>query len=89
MFIHNKSWPYWSSTIIANDTENAWVVEFTNGRQYSDCLTKGAPIYCEFTVEGSKKMCRGAAKLFPAPANKDFTAGNYSAASDTVAIVTQ
>ena len=52
-------------------------------------LPKGAPIYCEFTVEGSKKMCRGAAKLFPAPANKDFTAGNYSAASDTVAIVTQ
>ena len=52
-------------------------------------LPKGAPIYCEFTVEGSKGMYRGAAKLFPAPANKDFTVGNYSAASDTVAIAAQ
>lgn len=52
-------------------------------------LLKGAPIYCEFTVEGSKDIYRGAAKLFPAPANKDFTAGNYSAGSDTVAIAAQ
>ena len=49
-------------------------------------LPKGAPIYCEFTIEGSKEMYRGAAKLFPAPANKDFTASNYSAASDFVAV---
>ncbi|MEA3491695.1 MAG: hypothetical protein U9R27_07315 [Campylobacterota bacterium] len=49
-------------------------------------LVKGAPLYCEFTVEGSKEIYRGAAKLFPAPANKDFTASNYSAASDSVAI---
>jgi len=52
-------------------------------------LLKGAPIYCEFTIEGSKEMYRGAAKLFPAPANKDFTASNYSAGSDTVAIAAQ
>ncbi|MGR8979201.1 MAG: hypothetical protein ACU84H_03795 [Gammaproteobacteria bacterium] len=26
---------------------------------------RGGPIYCEFTVEGSKKWYRGAAKLFP------------------------
>jgi len=52
-------------------------------------LPKGAPIYCEFTIEGSKEMYRGAAKLFPAPANKDFTSSNYSAASDTVAIAAQ
>ena len=52
-------------------------------------LPKGAPIYCEFTIEGSKEMYRGAAKIFPVPANKDFTAGNYSAGSDTVAIAAQ
>ena len=52
-------------------------------------LPKGAPLYCEFTVEGSKGMYRGAAKLFPIPANKDFTASNYSAGSDTVAIAAQ
>ncbi|MEA3419470.1 MAG: hypothetical protein U9Q90_08745 [Campylobacterota bacterium] len=52
-------------------------------------MPKGAPIYCEFTVEGSKEMYRGAAKLFPTPANKDFTASNYSAASDSVAIAAQ
>ena len=52
-------------------------------------LPKGAPIYCEFTVEGSKDMYRGAAKLFPAPTNSDFTASNYSAASDFVAIAAQ
>lgn len=52
-------------------------------------LPKGAPIYCEFTVEGSKNMYRGAAKLFPAPANSDFTASDYSAASDFVAIAAQ
>jgi len=37
-------------------------------------LPKGAPIYCEFTVEGSKEMYRGAAKLFPAPAGSDTVA---------------
>ena len=52
-------------------------------------LPKGAPIYCEFTVEGSKDMYRGAAKLFPAPTNSDFTASDYSAASDFVAIPAQ
>lgn len=52
-------------------------------------LPKGAPIYCEFTVEGSKDMYRGAAKLFPAPTNRDFTASGYSAASDFVAIAAQ
>ncbi len=52
-------------------------------------FVKGGPIYCEFTVEGSKDMYRGAAKLFPAPANSDFTASDYSAASDFVAIAAQ
>ena len=37
-------------------------------------LPKGAPLYCEFTVEGSKGMYRGAAKLFPAPAGSDTVA---------------
>ena len=36
VFIHSDSWSYWSSTTVANDTENAWVVEFTNGYQYND-----------------------------------------------------
>ncbi len=52
-------------------------------------LPKGAPIYCEFTIEGAKDMYRGAAKLFPAPTNSDFTASDYSAASDFVAIAAQ
>ena len=48
--------------------------------------SKGAPIYCEFSVEGSKDMYRGAAKLFPTPTDSDFTDPDYSAASDFVAI---
>ena len=35
-FLHSDSCSYWSSTTVANDTENAWVVEFTNGYQYND-----------------------------------------------------
>lgn len=35
----------------------------------------GGPIYCEFTVEGSKKFYRGAAKIFhPKPHESDFVA---------------
>ena len=34
----------------------------------------GGPIYCEFTVEGSKDMYRGAAKLYPDPTGTDITA---------------
>ena len=34
----------------------------------------GGPIYCEFTVEGSKDMYRGAAKLYPHPTGTDITA---------------
>ena len=41
---------------------------FVNG------LEDGGPIYCEFTVEGSKKHFRGAAKLFHAPNSSDFVA---------------
>lgn len=37
-------------------------------------LPDGGPIYCEFTVEGSKEMYRGAAKLFHAPNSSDFVA---------------
>lgn len=39
-----------------------------------DGLPDGGPIYCEFTVEGSKKRYRGAAKLFHAPNSSDFVA---------------
>ncbi|WP_415406151.1 hypothetical protein ACLHDG_10320 [Sulfurovum sp. CS9] len=35
---------------------------------------EGGPIYCEFTVEGSKDMYRGAAKLYPHPTGTDITA---------------
>lgn len=35
---------------------------------------EGAPIYCEFTVKGSKKHYRGVAKLFHAPNSSDFVA---------------
>ncbi len=49
-------------------------------------LPNGAPIYCEFTIEGSKDMYRGAAKLFPVPSDLDFTDPAYSAASDFVAV---
>ena len=34
----------------------------------------GGPIYCEFTVEGSKNMYRGVAVLFHPPASSDFAA---------------
>ncbi len=47
---------------------------------------EGGPIYCEFTIEGSKDMYRGAAKLFPEPTDSDFTDPDYSAASDFVAV---
>ena len=39
-----------------------------------DGLDQGGPIYCEFTVEGSKKHYRGVAKLFRAPNSSDFVA---------------
>jgi len=39
-----------------------------------DGLPDGAPIYCEFTVEGSGKKYRGVAKLFHAPNSSDFVA---------------
>lgn len=35
-------------------------------------LEEGGPIYCEFTVEGSEKEYRGAAKLFRLPNSSDF-----------------
>ena len=35
-------------------------------------LPDGGPIYCEFTVEGSEKDYRGAAKLFHLPNSSDF-----------------
>ena len=35
-------------------------------------LPEGGPIYCEFTVQGSKKDYRGAAKLFHLPNSSDF-----------------
>lgn len=34
----------------------------------------GAPIYCEFTVDGAKDQYRGTAKLFHAPNGSDFVA---------------
>ena len=49
-------------------------------------FVKGGSIYCEFTIEGSKDMYRGAAKLFPEPTDSDFTDPDYSAASDFVAV---
>ena len=40
---------------------------------FIDGLVNGGPIYCEFTVEGSKKWYRGAAKLFrDVPNQTDF-----------------
>jgi hypothetical protein len=39
-----------------------------------DGFKDGAPIYCEFTVEGSKAQYRGTAKLFHAPNSSDFVA---------------
>ena len=49
-------------------------------------FVKGGSIYCEFTIEGSKDMYRGAAKLFPEPTDSAFTDPDYSAASDFVAV---
>lgn len=49
-------------------------------------MPNGAPLYCVFTVEGSKEMYRGAGKIFPVPVNKDFRASDYSAPSDTLVI---
>ncbi len=37
-------------------------------------LPKGAPLYCEFTVEGDDDMYRGVAVLYHAPAGSDFVA---------------
>jgi len=35
---------------------------------------KGGPLYCEFTVEGNKKMYRGVAVLFHSPKGNDSVA---------------
>lgn len=35
-------------------------------------VENGAPIYCEFTFEGSEREFRGAAKLFHLPNSSDF-----------------
>jgi len=43
VFLHSYSWSYWSSTTVANDTEYAWVVEFTNGHQYNNDYYKDIP----------------------------------------------
>lgn len=40
--------------------------------QFVQGLEEGAPMYCEFTVQGSKNDFRGAAKLFPWPNGSDF-----------------
>jgi len=37
-------------------------------------LPKGAPLYCEFSVEGDGEMYRGVAVLYHAPAGSDFVA---------------
>jgi len=39
-----------------------------------DGFKDGGPIYCEFTVEGSKEQYRGTAKLYHAPNSSDFVA---------------
>ena len=40
--------------------------------RFIEGLPEGGPIYCEFTVEGSEKEYRGAAKLFHLPNSSDF-----------------
>ena len=40
--------------------------------RFVEGLPDGGPIYCEFTVEGSEKEYRGAAKLFHLPNSSDF-----------------
>ena len=40
--------------------------------EFVEGLPDGGPIYCEFTVDGSKDDYRGAAKLFHLPNSSDF-----------------
>jgi hypothetical protein len=40
--------------------------------QFVEGLPDEGPIYCEYTVEGSEKEHRGAAKLFHLPNSSDF-----------------
>ena len=40
--------------------------------KFVEGLPEGGPIYCEFTVQGSKDDYRGAAKLFHLPNSSDF-----------------
>jgi len=37
-------------------------------------LSKGAPLYCEFTVDGEDDMYRGVAVLYHGPSGSDFIA---------------
>jgi len=41
---------------------------------FIDGVKDGAPIYCEFIVQGPKQQYRGSAKLFHAPNSSDFVA---------------
>ncbi len=56
------------------DTGRIELAPRTTADKFVDGFKDGAPIYCEFTVQGSKEHYRGTAKLFHAPNSSDFVA---------------
>jgi len=58
--------------VVLLDSGEITVAPQHTANYYVDGVENGAPMYCEFTVEGSKNDYRGAAKLFHYPNSSDF-----------------
>lgn len=54
------------------DSEEFRLAPQKTSDHFVEGLPDGGPSYCEFTVQGSKKDYRGAAKLFRLPNSSDF-----------------
>jgi hypothetical protein len=61
-----------SDGVVLLDSGEVSVTPQYTANYFVDGFPNGAPIYCEFTVEGSKNDYRGAAKLFHYPNSSDF-----------------
>ncbi len=60
--------------VVLFDSGEVTVAPQHTANYYVDGVPNGAPMYCEFTVEGSKNDYRGAVKLFHYPNSSDFAA---------------
>ncbi len=63
-----------SDGVVLLDSGEISVAPQHTANYFVDGFPNGAPIYCEFTVEGSKNDYRGAVKLFHYPNSSDFAA---------------